>query len=248
MDDEKVLAEVMGKKITEQDLINALMRYPEDRQQAYMNEQGKQQLLEQVVDFELIYNFALDEKMDNDEAFIQQLENVKKEVLIQYAINKVLSDIRVTENEAQEFYKDNMSMFLEEESVRASHILVDTLEKAEDVATKLKEGKDFAEAAKEYSSCPSNERGGDLGYFKKGSMVPEFEKAAFALKVGEVSEPVKTQFGYHIIKLEDRKEPGLAAFEDVKEPIVNNIVNQKQNGRYLEVINALKSKYKVEYK
>lgn len=90
--------------------------------------------------------------------------------------------------------------------IRASHILVSTLEAANQVLDELKEGNDFEELAKKYSSCPSSENGGDLGLFSKGQMVKEFEDAAFSLKIGEISKPVKTQFGYHIIKVTERED------------------------------------------
>ena len=89
--------------------------------------------------------------------------------------------------------------------IRASHILVSTLDEAKTVISELEDGKDFAKLAKKYSSCPSKEQGGDLGFFSKGQMVKEFEDAAFSLKKGEISDPVKTQFGYHIIKLTEKR-------------------------------------------
>lgn len=89
--------------------------------------------------------------------------------------------------------------------IRASHILVSSLDKANWISSKIKEGKDFAELAEKYSECPSSQKGGDLGYFSKGQMVKEFENVAYSLEVGKVSEPVKTQFGYHLIELTDKK-------------------------------------------
>ncbi|MFH1448433.1 MAG: peptidylprolyl isomerase [Candidatus Micrarchaeota archaeon] len=87
------------------------------------------------------------------------------------------------------------------DEIRASHILVSKLEEADHILNELKSGKDFAELARKFSSCPSNRNGGDLGFFKRGQMVKEFEDAAFALEPGQVSLPIRTQFGYHIIKL-----------------------------------------------
>ena len=91
-------------------------------------------------------------------------------------------------------------VFIEPETVRASHILVETKEEAENVIDQLEEGADFAELAKEHSACPSGENGGDLGTFGKGRMVKSFEDASFNLIVGEISKPVQTQFGWHVIK------------------------------------------------
>lgn len=90
--------------------------------------------------------------------------------------------------------------------IRASHILVSSLDLAKKIKKELKDGKEFQVLAKKYSTCPSSANGGDLGYFGKGQMVKEFENAAFSLKVGEISEPVKTQFGYHLILVTDKKE------------------------------------------
>ncbi|MBD3209916.1 peptidylprolyl isomerase [Candidatus Micrarchaeota archaeon] len=90
--------------------------------------------------------------------------------------------------------------------IRASHILLSSQEEAKSVLEELKVGRGFAELAKKYSSCPSSEQGGDLGYFSKGQMVKEFENAAFSLDVGDISEPVKTEFGYHLIKVTDKKD------------------------------------------
>ena len=89
--------------------------------------------------------------------------------------------------------------------VRASHILVDTEKEADRILKRINKGKSFEDMARKFSSCPSGRKGGDLGYFGKGQMVPEFEKAAFNMEVGQVSPPVRTQFGYHIIKVVDRR-------------------------------------------
>lgn len=248
MDNNKVLAVVNGREITEKDLQNTLARVPKERQQMYNSEEGRKQLIEQVVSFELIYNFASKEGMDKDEVFKVQLENVKKEMLTQYAISKVLSGATVTDEEARHFYKDNMSMFIEGESVRARHVLVADDATAKEAAKRLESGASFEEVAAEYSSCPSKSNGGDLGYFTKGRMVPEFEEAAFKLEVGEVSEPVKTQFGYHIIKVEDKKAPQMKTFEEAKEVIIANLTNYRQNAVYTNLVNKLKEEYTVEYK
>jgi len=89
--------------------------------------------------------------------------------------------------------------------IRASHILVSSLDEANKIYNECNSGVDFSELAKKYSSCPSSAKGGDLGFFSKGQMVKEFEEAAFSLKVGEISKPIKTQFGYHLIKVTDKK-------------------------------------------
>ncbi|WP_163195833.1 peptidylprolyl isomerase [Clostridium thermarum] len=248
MDNGKILAVVEGVEITERDLYNTFVRMPKERQQAFSTEEGKKQLLDQIVTFELVNKDALKNGLDKDPVFVMQLENIKRELLTQYAIHKVLSKTVVTDEEASKFYKDNMSLFLQQDGVSARHILVSELDKANEILSKLKNGMDFAEAAATYSTCPSKERGGELGFFTKGRMVPEFEEAAFGLEVGEISEPVKTQFGYHIIQVMEKKSACLKSLEEAKPEIIERLKNQKQNQIYGAYVESLKKKYTVEYK
>lgn len=153
-----------------------------------------------------------------DDAFIK--EQIRKD-LIAYKYNQFyLEKTEINEAAAKTFYEENPEGF-HNEQVSAKHILVETEETAKEVIGKLEAGADFAELAKEYSTEPGAEQtGGNLGYFKKGRMVPEFEKAAFALEVGKISEPVKTDFGYHVIVVEDKVDESIS-FEDAKADIVD---------------------------
>lgn len=245
---DKVLAVVNGTEITEGDLYYTLARFPADRQGYFTTEQGKKELLEQVVSFELIHQHALANKMDENEIYKQQVEIAKKEVLTQFVINDALSKVAVSDEEAKSFYDENAKLFMEEESVKASHILVDNEDLANEIIGKIEGGLSFADAASEYSSCPSKANGGDLGYFTRGRMVPEFENAAFELAVNEISAPVQTQFGYHVIKLDDKKAAEVKAFDSVKASIIKDMTNQKQNNTYFALVNELKGSYEVEYK
>lgn len=171
---------------------------------------------------------------------------------------KIVANTKVTDEEAKKFYTDNKDKFRREESVRASHILVGAdqkaspedrkkaKEKAEALLKQLKGGADFAELAKKESSCPSSAQGGDLGFFGKGQMVPEFEKASFALKPGEVSDVVETQFGYHIIKLAEKKDAETVPFEEAKARIVQFLTQQKVQKGIGDYAEELKKKGKVE--
>ena len=128
----------------------------------------------------------------------------------------------------KKYYEENKNMFKKDVQVEASHILFDTkdVKKANEIREEILNGLDFAEAAKKYSKCPSGENGGNLGYFGKGQMVPEFEAAAFGLKKGEVSEIVESQYGYHIIKVTDKvyKEE---TFDEAKSDIKKELLYQK---------------------
>lgn len=244
--DNKVLAVVNDKEITEQD-IDALLKNLNPQYQAqFQSEEGRRQLLTELINKELLYFDALDKGLDQEEAFLAQLEEIKSNFIKQYAMNKMLSDINVTEKEVKEYYEANKAKFKAPEKVKASHILIASEEQAEEVVEELNNGLDFAEAAKKYSKCPSKDKGGDLGFFMKGQMVPEFEKAAFNMEIGEISEPVKTQFGYHIIKVEDKQEEAEQEFEQVKDKITQQLLAQKQQKIYQEKVEELKGKYEVE--
>ena len=129
------------------------------------------------------------------------------------------------------------------EEVRARHILVKTEDEAKAVIKELGEGKDFAEIAKAKSTDPNKSEGGDLGYFKKGMMVPEFETAVFAMNKGDVTkEPVKTQFGFHVIKVEDKRNAPAPDFEQVKDQVKQIVLRDK----YMEVLKTTKAAAKIE--
>lgn len=244
----KVLAIVNGREITDKELNETIQRIPRERQSFFYSEEGKKQLLDQVVSFELLYNYAEDNGIDKDPAFINQLQKARKELLTQAAIDRVLSGISVSDEEAQQYYDQNQEMFNEGETVNAKHILVETLEKANSVKDEISKGLSFENAATEYSSCPSKAQGGSLGSFSRGQMVPEFENAAFSLEVGVISEPVKTQFGYHLIKVESKNAGRKKNFAEVKDNLKTELLQQKQNMKYMEVVYNLKKSYPVEIK
>lgn len=156
----------------------------------------------------------------------------------------------VTEEDAKKFYDQNPDKFTRKEALRASHILIgadekataDEKKKAREKAEKLRKelagGADFAKLARENSTCPSNKQGGDLGYFGKGDMAPTFEQAAFALKPGELSDVVETRYGFHVIKLVEKKAPETAPFKDIRVKLTELLREQKVNaaiGEYLAV-------------
>lgn len=243
----KVLAIISGNEITENDLNNIIMRYPEDKRGYFSSDMGKKQLLEQMVQFELMNKLGLEMELDKTEEFKAQVKQVEKDLLTQAAVNKVLSEVTVTEEDAKKYYEDNKEMFKGKESVSAKHILVDNEDLCSEIKAKIDNNElTFEEAANEYSSCPSKEQGGNLGEFGRGMMVPEFEEAAFALELEKVSEPVKTQFGYHLIKVEAKNEPKTSEFADVKNQIVQKLIQENQEKKYLDLIKELEAKYDVK--
>lgn len=168
-------------------------------------------------------------------------ESVRKELLTNKLKEKLTADLAVTDAELKSYYDANQSEF---KSVKASHILLDTKEEAEKMLARVKAGENFNELAKQYSKDPSaKENGGDLDYFRHGDMVEPFEKAAFALKPGDISDIVQSDFGFHIIKVEDSK---IDKFEDVKEQIRTNLLGQKKNTEYSKLLENMRKEAKVE--
>ena len=156
-----------------------------------------------------------------------------------------MREATVEENELEEYYNANKNTFTEGESVRAKHILVATEDEALNVKKEIEEGLSFEEAAQKYSTCPSNVSGGDLGFFHAGQMVPEFEKAAFEAEIGAVTEPVQTQFGFHLVKVEEKKPAVVKSFEEVKEIIRKNILTDRQRYKVASKADELRKTYNV---
>lgn len=206
---------------------------------------------------------AIIERFPNEEAFSAALEklhmntaDVRNQIERKLAIDQLLEDriaqnIQVSETEIRSFYDSHPDQFQEPEQVKASHILIkvdsdadqaqkdEAYSKIEKIHVEAEEGKDFAELAQRYSEGPSKDRGGDLGYFQRGTMVKPFEEAAFGLKVDEVSDIVETPFGYHIIKVYDRKPSRTVPFDEVQPQIDNHLRQQKMRGEiesYLETL------------
>jgi parvulin-like peptidyl-prolyl isomerase len=191
-------------------------------------------------------NFSSPEEFDNilktNNLTLNQLkEDIKRNLMITHIMDDTKSKVNITYDELKEYFKENEESFFEAEKVHARHILVETEEEALDIIRQLKEGiVDFAELAKEKSTGPSAENGGDLGFFTKGQMVKEFEDVAFALQPGEISDAVKTQFGFHIIKCEEKKDEHQSSFEESKEQINNFLRYQKENDAITKLISDLK--------
>ncbi|OPJ55379.1 peptidylprolyl isomerase [Alkalithermobacter paradoxus] len=240
-----VLAKVGNKEITKSDLEFFKKGLNPQVLMQFNSEEGQKRLLQELINQEMFYLDAIESGLDKDEEYVREVERIKAGFLKQYAINKVLMNIEITDEELLNYYNENKDLFKSPEMTKASHILVDSEDKAKQVIDEINNGLSFEEAAQKYSSCPSNAQGGDLGVFPRGRMVPEFEEAAFAMNVGEISTPVQTQFGYHIIKVLDKKEAGTKSFDEVKDQIAQQLTAQKQEEAYLGKINDLKGKYEI---
>ncbi len=244
----KVIAIVDGREITEKHMAHLINTIGPERMRQFQGEQGRNQLIQELINQELFYSYALKNGYQDEKDYLEEVDIVKANLLKSYGIRKFLSEVTFEKSAVQAYYTANKAQFKEPEKVKASHILVADEEKLADVQGDLESGKSFEDVAKAHSTCPSKEHGGDLGFFGKGQMVPEFEKAAFSMKVGDVSEPVKTQFGYHIIKLVDKKEARELPLEEVSQSIEQHLLHQAQNQAYSSKIADLKEEFKVEMK
>ena len=243
----KILASVGGIAITEGD-VNDFLANLGPRGQSYNNPEGRKAVLNQIISNKL---FLLDGRrnlLEAEPAFKAELAKLRDNLLASYAADKVLSTVTVTDKEAEEYFNENSAMFVTEESVNASHILVDTEEKAKEILAKIKAGEiSFEDAARENSSCPSKANGGNLGDFGKGQMVPEFDTAVFSMAVGEITDaPVKTQFGYHLIKLNGKRTAEAIPFAEVAPEIKNALLDDKKRSAYESRVNQLKILYPVD--
>lgn len=243
----KILAVVDGREVTQRDM-EILISHLGQQALQFANPEGEKRLLDELINEELFYSNALELGIESDEEFKAELEKSKVTLMKQYMIRKTVSDVRVSEEELEEYYLANSEQFVKQPSVKASHILVETEELAKEVASEIANGTSFEDAAVKHSSCPSKERGGDLGFFSRGQMVPEFEDVAFDSEVGVVSEPVKTQFGYHLVKVTDTQEAGISTLDEVRMSLLQTLTAKKQSETYLSKIEELKGKYSVEVK
>ncbi len=257
----EVLAKVGKYTLTLKEFNEQVKSLPPQLQMAIAkNPQLKEQLLKRWVDLTLMALEARKEGYQNRPDVKRRIEEVINALLAQEYIRKNISDpANVSDKEIKDYYEKHKSQFMQPEQVKASHILIrvpsgadnkkwnEAKKKAQDIRKQIMAGEDFATLAKKYSQDPgSKSRGGDLGYFKKGQMVPDFEKAAFSLKKGEVSQPVKTTFGYHIIKVYDKKPAKQKSLKDAKQEIKQMLLRKKQFKLRDEIIAKLKKKYKVE--
>lgn len=211
-------------------------------------------------------------RFPSQEAFEEQLtvvgitlDQMKKDLEQQFKVDVLIrdyitgKDIQLPKDDVAKFFEENPQAFQKPEQVRARHILLKTTpEETQDVKSQkrlqlaglqgqIAKGADFGKMAEQHSECPSKAQGGDLGLFSRGKMVQAFEDTAFGLKTGEISDIVETQFGFHLIKLEERQEPHQQEFEEVKDQIVNHMMAEKEQAAFRDFVDELRSDATIEY-
>jgi len=263
MNKSKVVATVGDEKITKDQLYDALLA------------QGGSSVLDSLIEQKVISKEAAKQNIKvTDKEINAELENLKSQYGGEDALNQALassgvklselkkdlktnieakkmveSTINIKDSEMKSYFNQNKDSLATEAQVKASHILVADEKTAKEVKAKLDKGEDFAKLAKEYSTdTASKSNGGDLGYFKKGDMVEAFANQAFSMKVNEVSDPVKTEYGYHIIKVTGKKEAQKATYENSKAKIKQTLLDQKYQTEYPTWLQKLKKKYDITNK
>jgi len=245
----QVLAEVNGDTITTGDFNREMKNLPEYLKAMADTPDGRKEMLDTMVIREVILQQAAKDGLDKGPEMEEKLKEMKQRLIVEaFLKKKVESESKMTDADLQKFYEQNKEKFKTGEQMKASHILVKTEKEANDVMAKIKAGGNFDELAKKYSVDSSASRGGDLGWFGKGSMVPAFEKAASALKEGQVSPIVKSDFGFHIIKLVGKRPAGYRPLEEVKDQIKGAIMPSKQQEVFLKLKEELKKSAKITIK
>jgi peptidyl-prolyl cis-trans isomerase C len=229
-DSNPVLAKVNGSEIRQSDVNVAEEELGPSL--AQMDPAAKQEnVLSFLIDMKIIAKAAEDKKIENSDDFKKRLAFARERLLM----DKLLASegkAAITPDAMKAVYEDASKQITSEQEVHARHILVPTEEEAKKVEDQLKKGADFAELAKKESKDPGASDGGDLGFFTKEQMVPEFSKVAFALEPGKISAPVKTQFGWHIIKVEEKRNRKAPTFDQVK-PQIEQFVTRKAQADYV---------------
>jgi peptidyl-prolyl cis-trans isomerase C len=243
-----VLANIGSKVITGTDFMDRLKQLPPQYQGMIKTDEDKKTMLDAIVKEQLIVQEARERNIDKDKVIQNKINTIVDQILLEEMIKKVrTTQLKPTEAETKAYYEQHKAEYSGLERVKVAHILVKDKSKAEELLAKLNKGADFGALAMENSIDPgSSRKGGELDYFSKGDMVPEFEKAAFALNTpGQLSGAVQSPFGYHIIKLIDKKQAGQKSFEEAKTEAERALEKDKFD-KWME---GLKTKWhvKVDY-
>jgi peptidyl-prolyl cis-trans isomerase C len=242
------LVKINNTYVTSDDFMEKFDTLPAWAQKRFTDDEGKKQFVNEIIKEELLYQEAVSRGIDNEPHFQKKIKEFKRMTLVSEMLkNEVEGKSTVKEQELRDFYERHKDTFTAGEEVKASHILVDTEAEAEDIMKKILKKESFSELAKQLSKDHTSAiKGGDLGFFGKGRMVSEFDKVAFELDPGEVSDPVKTQFGYHIIKVIEKRMSKQRDFDEVKSVIERRLKAEKQKTLFDTYIKSLREKSATE--
>lgn len=240
---ETILASFGGQTITLGEFNQVWEQVPED----YKLQLDKSMVLDQVISEKMLIQEANNMGLEKDNDVLEQIKKMTEQILVQALIQReILDKVDVNDEEVSEYYEQNKGSFTEKEQIHLYNILLESEEEAQDILEQLKAGGDFSEIAKGKSTGPSAAQGGDLGYLTKGTIIPEIEEVVFTLEVEELSEVIITDFGFHILKITEKKPETVKALEEVKEEIIQTLLPTKQKEAFDNLLEELKGKVEIE--
>ncbi|MFH1995964.1 MAG: peptidylprolyl isomerase [Candidatus Omnitrophota bacterium] len=244
-EEDTILVRIGDRNITLREINDRIQKLPSHYQDV-VNKNKKKFLGDVVID-ELFYEEAVRKGLHKEKETRDVIREAKKKILMAKLIKEEIEDkVRITDDMLLEYYEENRGQFMTPELWRSSHILVDTEEEAREILEKLSKGENFESIARERSQDATAPRGGDIGYFTMGQLVPDFERACLELEIGQVSGIVKTKFGCHIIKLTDRKKSVTEKFSSVRETVSGILQKTKRRELFNNLVNRLKESYRVK--
>jgi len=247
----KELVRINNVSISLEEFRQMSEKQPLEGKMRLLNEKGLRDFLDNyVITREVLYQEGKQKGLDKNKEIVAKVEDFKRAMVIEALLEEVLKGKgEVSESEIQKYYKENEDRFTEPREIKIRHIVVNSEPVLKEVLTKLARGESFEKLASTYNVDKSREDGGDLGYIRRGQLAPsfaQFEEAAFSLrKKGEISEVVKTPFGYHLIQLAERRGTALRPFDQVKEKIRFFLQEKKRQDAYLEYVKETKSRAKI---
>ncbi len=245
--DKNIVATVNGEKITMAMLNEKINELPEYYQLTAA--QHKKEILDDLIVERLLFKEAKKRKLHKDKEVRKLINKAVKKILIAKLLETQTSPEKpISDSDVEQYYEQHKDQYLIPERIKASHILLSTEEEAKKVLDELNAGADFAESARAHSKDLTKDRGGDLGYFQKGQMIPEFEKVCFSLDPGQMSDIVKTRFGYHIIKVTDKQPSKYKQLPEVKEKIRAKLTDQAKQQEFRNFVKLLKDRAKIDIK
>ena len=245
MNDPHLVAVVGGEKIMDTDIEALLNEIPEQARQRYASVEGKRELVQSLAEIKMLSLEAKKQGIDRSPDVKRKIDFMGEQMLARELAENTVDKITISDEEISGYYHDNKEQFSTGPRVKLRHILMDSESEAQAVLARLKKGEDFSALAREKSRCPSSQQGGDLGWATKGMMVPEFENAAFALKKGQMSEVVKSSYGYHVIMCDDVEAARQLDLEEVRDTIRQQLKSEKSEETVSALIEQAKKNHPV---
>ena len=244
--DADTVARIGDEVITRGDLGQILSQIPVQYRSRYSSAQGMKELVDRLIDMKMLAWEARKQGLDERPDMKMKLNNMIDQVLAHELEEGIKKNLKIDEKDIETYYMEHQDSYSNPVKVKASHILVESKDEAESILKALRGGADFAELAKEKSKCSSAAKGGDLGWFEKGKMDPAFEKAAFDLKKGELSDIVKSSFGYHLIKVENIRPARTKTLDQARKTIERTLERDLLETRISDLKTRIRKEITVE--